>query len=161
MIKSKVCIVEGCKQSRFSSGYCKFHQSLRTDKSRNLKNSSRNLLNPWKKPIKKISEKGLIKRELKKEYTKTQFKLFQEFYDNHLEKTCFECNSKINELRSYNVHHCLPKAKYKEIALDSKYWLLLCLECHSKVETLLDSAPKVKEYTIKLLKNYEKEYKNY
>jgi len=34
------------------------------------------------------------------------------------------------------VHHLLPKSieKYKKIALNSEYWMLLCGDCHSNWE---------------------------
>lgn len=140
MIKSKKCNVEGCRQSRFSSGFCKSHQSLNTTKP--------------PKSLKKISEKGIVKKKEKKEYTQKQFKLFEEFYELHQTKRCFECNKIIFQLTSCNVHHCLPKHLYKSIALDTSYWVLVCFDCHQSTETNINNTPKIKEHTVKLKEIY-------
>src|SRR6185437_9965424 len=129
-----------CNNPRFSKGYCKSHQSLNTIKP--------------PKSIKKISDKGLVKRKEKVDYTQKQFKLFIEFYLTHPTKTCFECGRFISQLTSCNVHHCLPKSRYKNIALDTTYWVLVCFDCHQSTETNINNTPKIKEHTIKLKEKY-------
>lgn len=107
------------------------------------------------KPMKKISEKGKIKKEEKAKETVIQFEEFQKFYDQHPTKRCFECNTYIPVCRSYSVHHCLPKQTYDDIKLDWRYWTLQCGICHNKIETCIDFAPKTKAHTEKLLALYE------
>ena len=91
---------------------------------------------------------------MKRDYTQKQFKLFGEFYDLHPTKTCFECGRIISQLTSCNVHHCLPKSRFVEIALDWTYWVIVCFDCHQSTETNINNTPKIKEHTIKLKKRY-------
>ncbi len=123
MIK-KTCKYEGCESTKiWSRGFCRQHTFYKPLEKSN-------------KPIKKISENGKIKKEEKKEYTKKQFELFRKFYDEHPIKKCEQCGINIYKCLSINVHHLLPKAieKYKKVALESKYWMLLCGNCHSAWE---------------------------
>lgn len=141
MIK-KVCKYEGCESTKiWSKGFCKFHTPQKP-----LKKSF--------KPINKISEKGKIKKEEKKEYTLKQFDLFKEIYIEHLTKTCFECNRKVDGASSINFHHALYKSKYPKFALEKWNILLVCYECHEKTHTNLEKTPKIKEYTEKLKEKY-------
>ncbi len=100
--------------------------------------NKKNVQKPIKKSYlsKKPTERALIKKEAKKEYTEKQFELFQVFYNEHKTKRCEQCNINISQCLSINVHHLLPKSieKYKKIALDSRFWMLLCGNCHSSWE---------------------------
>lgn len=51
-------------------------------------------------------------------------------------KNCECCGTTLSkEFSTINVHHLLPKAKYKEVALNTDYFMLLCPKCHTEFET--------------------------
>lgn len=89
-----------------------------------------------KKPIVKVSEKQKEKNQNKKENTallhSIMYKWWKTFGDF---KTCESCGVEIqNKFSVINVHHLLPKAKYKDVALDPRYFMLLCGDCHTSFE---------------------------
>lgn len=83
------------------------------------------------KTIKKYSEKGLEKKEKKKEYTKLQFELFQEIW-NERKHNCQSCGFWLgNEPKSIFFDHLIEKSKRKDLALIKENILLVCENCHS------------------------------
>lgn len=150
----KVCIVENCNRSVFGKGYCKSHQYLRTDLKQLKKRNSK----PIKKSgyINKISEKGLIKKQEKKEYTGKQWLFFLEIWKNR-PHVSFESGLPIyGDPLSTMFHHCLEKGidKYKRYALEDWNIVLLLPSEHNQVHTDISKTPKVKEYTLKLKEKY-------
>jgi 5-methylcytosine-specific restriction endonuclease McrA len=89
-----------------------------------------------KTPIKKQTEKQKIKKQERSESSKVMIGVFIDFYREHNTKCCEECGVKITELRTYNVHHVLPKHLYPELKNDTSNFMLLCQQCHSNWETL-------------------------
>lgn len=62
-------------------------------------------------------------------------KMYDWWFSFGYNKKCEACSIKLPYYFStLNVHHLLPKSKYKDVKLDSKYWMLLCQDCHSKWE---------------------------
>lgn len=117
MIKSKPCTVEGCSQPRFAKGYCKRHQSLRTDKK--------------PKALKKISEKGKIKKELKKELVQNDMSFYLKIWlaRPHVCTFC-KCDLGVKP-KTYYFDHILEKQAFPGLRHDEENIQLLCLECHS------------------------------
>ena len=116
MIKQKKKICLGCNtpQYIFSWGKCKTCYNKE-----------------YKKPIKKISERGKILKEKKKEYTKLQFELFQEIW-NERKHNCQSCGFWLgNEPKSIFFDHLIEKSKRKDLALIKENILLVCENCHS------------------------------
>lgn len=120
MIKSsKKCKYEGCESTKIWSGsFCRFHTPQKPIKKSN-------------KPIKKISEKGKIFKEKKKEYTKIQFELFLEIW-NERKHNCQSCGFWLgNEPKSIFFDHLIEKSKRKDLALIKENILVVCENCHS------------------------------
>jgi 5-methylcytosine-specific restriction endonuclease McrA len=94
--------------------------------------------------IPKVSKK----RQKKLEEQKDLLKLDEEFYkmvwaaSNH---ECQNCNCRLPKT-AYNwmFHHLLPKAQYPQFRHTPCNIAILCLECHSKCETNIDFAPRMK-----------------
>lgn len=140
--KKKICLNCGNECYMWSKNMCKicFHK-----------------LNPTKS-IPKISEKGKIKKQEKKEYTEKQFELFKEIYEEHPTKRCFECDTWVDGKSSAQFHHCLFKSieKYKKYALEKWNILLLCETCHTQVHTDSSKTVKVNKYTEELKEKLSK-----
>jgi 5-methylcytosine-specific restriction endonuclease McrA len=90
-----------------------------------------------KTSIKKISDKQKEKNKIKKENTALLHKVMYEWWGSFGDyKSCECCGATLpKEFSTINVHHLLPKAKYKEVALNTDYFMLLCQKCHSEFET--------------------------
>lgn len=108
MIKRNPCTVEGCNYPRFAKGYCKVHQSLRTDKKKP------------KKTIKPISDKRI-----------QEMNIYRKRRDRYMEKheicEVKGCNNKSNDL-----HH--KKSRLGSLLYDEKYFFACCRSCHQKIE---------------------------
>lgn len=131
----KKCKQEECESTRiWSKGFCRFH-----------------FLKEFPpKPIKKVSEKGKVKKEQKKEYTKKQFEFFLEIWKER-EHICFETGAYLGkEPLSTMFHHCLFKSSHPQFALLKENIVLLHPDVHSQVHTDSSKTPKVEEYTKKL-----------
>ena len=136
MIKSKPCTVDGCSNPRFAKGYCKSHQKLRTDKK--------------PKGIRKISEKGKEKKELKKELIPNDmafyFKIWQKRPHN-----CFNCARDLGQkpLTLY-FDHILEKGvkKYEHLRHEEGNICLLCWDCHTN-KALIPKLVELREETKK------------
>lgn len=141
MIKSKPCIVEGCTKPRFAKGYCKNHQSLRTDKK--------------PKTLKKISEKGKIKKDLKKALYPNDMSFYFGIW-NKREHKCYNCSKDLGTkpLTLY-FDHILEKGnpKYAHLRHVEDNICLLCWDCHTN-KALLPKLIKLREETkLKLIDN--------
>lgn len=98
--------------------------------------------------IPKISKK----RKKKLEEQKDLLKLDEEFYKMvwlASKHECQNCNCKLPKT-PYNwmFHHLLEKRNYPQYRHTPENIMILCLECHSKAETNIDFAPKVKHRTL-------------
>ncbi len=113
MIKQKKKLCKGCNKETyiFSKGFCKSCVPKTT--------------------IKKYSEKGLKKKEEKKEYTKNQTEFFLEIWKER-KHNCQSCGIWLgNGAKSIFFDHLLEKNKRKDLALVKENILLVCSDCHS------------------------------
>jgi hypothetical protein len=142
MIKSKkVCEIDGCNFPVFSHSLCYFH-------------SKKKLLKKSYKPIKKISTKGVIAKEKKKEYTLKQWEFFLEIW-NERPHVCYETGKPIyGEPLSIYFHHCLEKNPYPQFALEKWNIVIVTGETHSQVHSNIDKTPKIKQLTKELKEKY-------
>lgn len=139
MIKSKPCTVDDCNNPRFAQGYCKRHQSLRTDKK--------------PKGIKKITEKGKVKKELKKALVENDMSFYLTLWLKR-EHKCEECDCNLGSKPStYNFDHILEKQSYPELRHNEENIQLLCLQCHGTKTNGIHS-PRMKELIKKLKCKY-------
>lgn len=142
MIKSNPCTVEGCSNPRFAKGYCKLHQSLRTDKK--------------PKGIRRISEKGKIKKELKKELVQNDMSFYFTIWQNR-PHICYETGKNLGVKPLITMfHHVLPKQSYPEFRHCEWNIVLLHPDVHNQVETNIDKCPKVKKLTEELKQTHGK-----
>jgi hypothetical protein len=76
-------------------------------------------------------------------------KLDKEFYREHwlaAPHRCENCGCSLGkEPHTFFFHHLLEKRNYPELRHVHENIMLLCLEDHSKAETNIDFAPKIKE----------------
>lgn len=128
MIKSKPCIVEGCKQPRWAKGYCKGHQNLRTDKK--------------PKGLKKRTEKAQAKIDLKKELFPNDMAFYLSIWLSR-PHVCYNCGKNLGPkpLTIY-FDHILEKGnpKYEHLRHVQENICLLCWDCHTNKALL----PKLK-----------------
>lgn len=123
----------------FGGGYCKIHQYLRDDSK--------------KKRINKVSEKGLIKKEDKKELLKQDFAFYQEIWDQR-EHICFNCKQYLgSEPSLLYMDHILEKSKYPQLRHIKENICLLCWDCHTAKTNgkLSEELLELRLETIKLL----------
>jgi len=138
---ARTCSIENCNYPVWSKNLCKYH-------------SPRTPLKKSNKPIKKISERGKLLKERKKQYTEKQFELFLEIWGER-EHYCFETGKYLGEeCLSIFFHHCLFKSKYPQYALNKENIVLLHGDIHSQVHVDDSKTPKVREYTKKLREQY-------
>lgn len=86
--------------------------------------------------IASFSEEGILEKQEKLENTallhKTMFEWWKSF---GIDRYCDCCDKRLPlEFSVTFVHHLLPKSKYKDVALDSNYFMLLCADCHTSFE---------------------------
>ena len=145
---SRKCSFESCERSIWARGFCQMHdpKPKKPLKSRGY--------------IKKVTPNSIKKKEEKKEFNKLMLEGFIQFFKNHPTRCCEECSRVIREeyFGTINVHHTLPKAneKYKSIALNPKYWMLLCQDCHSSWE-ISNKGDKIRQRTEENIKIFENE----
>jgi len=124
--KNKKCKYEGCKSTKiWSKGFCRFHTPKTPLKSSNklLKKSGN---------IKKISERGLVVKEKKKEYTILQTQMFLEIWSKN-PHICQSCNKYLGE-EPLNLYfdHLIEKSGRKDLALIKENIFICCGDCHSR-----------------------------
>ena len=136
-IKRREKICKSCGQSRllFSRGRCQ--QCARREDA---------------KPIAKVSEKGKIKREAKKDLIEEDKIFYMEVW-NASPHICHECNKKLSNPPSMSYfHHLLEKRNYPQFRHTPENIALLCWNCHQQVEIFIDKAPKTKFLTEQIRK---------
>jgi hypothetical protein len=115
----KTCKHENCKYNVFGGGYCRMHQSYRTDKKpTKIKQTGR---------IRPISGKQRIKNQ---DYSK----LREVFLKGHPLCEAKLCNC---EKIATDVHHKKGRGVYL-LAIET--WLAICRTCHQWVEEHPDEA---------------------
>lgn len=135
MIKSKPCAVDDCTSPRFAKGLCKRHQSLRTDDKK-------------PKGLKKITEKGKEKKELKKALYPTDMAFYFGIW-NKRPHVCYNCDKDLGA-RPLTLYfdHILEKGspKYAHLRYEEDNICLLCWDCHTN-KALIPKLVKLREDT--------------
>ncbi len=136
----KICKYDGCSNPVFGGGYCKYHQSHRTDKK--------------PKRIKQVSSKGMVKRENKKVLIGEDKKFYLEIWIER-DNVCYETGEHLgNEPLMTMFHHVLLKSKYPQYRHKKWNIILLKPDIHNQVHLNIDKCPKVKELTERLKEEY-------
>lgn len=112
--------------------------------------------------LKKISEKGKIKRKEDVQKTEQLHKFFRDTWDQQEDDQGFcYCYQSGQELpgwlfrsNSACYHHLLPKSLYPQFEKEAWNIVILHPDVHAKVEQSLDNCPKVKELTLKMMEEY-------
>lgn len=64
---------------------------------------------------------------------------------------CQNCECKLpKEPQTFMFHHLLEKRNYPQFRYTPENIMILCLTCHSKAETNIDFAPKIKQRRIEV-----------
>ena len=91
-------------------------------------------LNPPKQ-INKFSEKGLKKKEEKKEYVELVHRAMYNWWLKQPKNECMSCGCKLpKQFHTWMVDHKIMKSIHPELAMEEKNFFLCCLECHSSKE---------------------------
>jgi len=99
---------------------------------------------PKKYIIPKVSAKKKAKLEIEKQTLQKDKEFYQEVYNASPHK-CQNCDCKLPKQPSnFMFHHLLEKRNYPQFRYTPENIMILCLECHSKAETNIDFAPKIK-----------------
>lgn len=123
---------------------------------RKLKEQAKEPRAPKKYVIPKVSKKRQKKLEEQKELLKKD----EEFYkmvwaasDNR----CQNCDCTLPRTPSnFMFHHILEKRNYPQYRHTPENVAILCLMCHSKCETNIDFAPRIKQRRLEAEKNCNK-----
>ncbi len=105
------------------------------------------------KPVKrysipKVSKKRQKKLAEQKVTAERDAEFYKEVYAASPHK-CQNCDCKLPRTPSnFMFHHLLEKRNYPQYRYVPENIAILCLECHSKCETNIDFAPKVKFRTL-------------
>lgn len=135
MIKSKPCTVDGCSQPRWAKGFCKRHQSLRTDGKK-------------PKPIKARSVAGQKKIELKKDLYPNDMAFYFKIWMKRAH-VCYNCGCDLgNKPLTLYFDHILEKGteKYAHLRYEEDNICLLCWDCHTN-KALLPKLVALREKT--------------
>jgi 5-methylcytosine-specific restriction endonuclease McrA len=121
------------------------------DRAENLRRIKMESLEPKPKKkytIPKVSKKRQKKLDENKELIKKDAEFYQEVYAASPHR-CQNCDCKLPRTPSnFMFHHLLPKRSCPQYRHTPENIMILCLECHSKAETNIDFAPKVKFRTL-------------
>lgn len=122
----------------------------------NIKASANDPKPKKKYVIPKVSKKRLKKLEDQKELLKLDEAFYKEVWAASPHK-CQNCDCKLPKT-PYNwmFHHLLEKRNYPQFRHVPENIMILCLECHSKAETNIDFAPKIKQRRDHSLNNCHK-----
>lgn len=135
-------MVDGCHHKRFSHGYCKSHQWMRTD-------------NKKPKPIKKVSEKGKIKRQEKAALFHEDVEFYLSVWEIKYPHKCYNCDKELSQPLLLYFDHILEKGneKYKHLRYEILNICYLCWVCHTDKSNgiLSDKLKALRESTITLL----------
>ena len=101
------------------------------------------------KPVKKyVIPKVSKKRQKLLQEQKELAKMDEEFYKEVYAASpheCQNCDCKLPRTPSnFMFHHLLEKRNYPQFRHTPENIMILCLECHSKAETNIDFAPRIK-----------------
>ena len=94
----------------------------------------RSVLKKKYSPIKKYSEKGLIKKKEKSENTKKLHKWFEELWQSEPHTSEISGKWLGSENSSAYWHHIIPKSKCRELEFERRNIVRLTLEEHQQVE---------------------------
>ena len=125
------CEIEDCENPVFGKNRCKRHYP--------------------KTPIKKLTEKGLVKKEEKKKKTKELHKWFLELWDKRADKNgnveCFESGTLLSHTifkhNSCCYSHYFPKSKYPQYALEEWNTEIVHPNEHAQWEANPEKCPKM------------------
>lgn len=125
-----------------------------------------------KSPLRKISERGLIKKEEKKIQAEKRRQMFLEIWDEReieeirydgIKTGKFYCEDFETGIRLYRIpfrentccyHHILEKSKYPEYDLCKWNIVIISPFNHDQVHTNIDKTPKVKAKTEELYQKH-------
>ncbi len=111
---------------------------------------------PVKEKKKYVIPKVSKKRAAKIDAEKKVFEIDKEFYREIYAASphwCQNCGKKLpKEPQTFMFHHLLPKRHYSQFRHTPENIMILCLVCHSKAETNIDFAPKIKARRIEVEK---------
>lgn len=106
--------------------------------------------------IPKVSEKR--KKQIQKD--KATFERDKEFYKEVYTASPHKCQNCFRNLprhpQTFMFHHLLEKRNYPQFRYVPENIMILCLECHSKAETNIDFAPRIKQRRIEAEQNSHK-----
>lgn len=95
--------------------------------------------------IPKVSKKRQKKLEDQKKLLKLDGEFYKEIYNASPNK-CQNCDCKLPRTPSnFMFHHLLEKRNYPQYRHTPENIMILCLTCHSKAETNIDFAPRIKQ----------------
>jgi hypothetical protein len=116
------------------------------DELRKLKEDAENRPIP-KNAIRKVSDKRAAKLSEQIKMAELDEAFYKKLWSERPHK-CVECGKSLgNTFKKWFFHHLLPKSKYPQFRHDPLNIVFADLECHSKAETNIDFAPKIKELT--------------
>ena len=138
---ARTCSIENCNYPVWSKNLCKYHNPKTPLKKSN-------------KPIKKISEKGKIKKEERKtwlnELHEWEMQLWDKLEDKNGYVYCYETGKPMHRSSYRNnlciYSHCYPKSVYKEIAMKDWNLLLVLPEIHDLWGQDSSKTPRMKKY---------------
>lgn len=117
----KQCKATGCTNNVWSGGLCRGHQYLNEEKANERR---KNLVEKF---LKRREEKIIKEREEKK----LMWAVFEQVWEEN-PHYCYSCDKWLGEtLFSYHVDHIIEKQKRKDLLLEKKNMVLVCLDCHS------------------------------
>jgi hypothetical protein len=141
----KQCSYKGCSYSQFGGGYCRNHQSQRTDKKRKFLNRT---------PIRKRSKKMTKSLGEQKSKQKRDWEFYLDIWDER-PHFCFETDQYLgDEPLTVYFHHVLEKGTRRYAKYRHCKWniVLISWPVHDQVGMDIDKCPKIKAYHDKLLK---------
>jgi len=109
-----------------------------------------------RKPIAKVSAKRKKKLQEQKETLEKDAAFYKEIYNASPHK-CQNCDCRLPITPSnFMFHHILEKRNYPQYRYVPENIAILCLECHSKCETNIEFAPRIKQRRLDAEKNHHK-----
>lgn len=143
MKTKRTCEIEDCKYPVFGKNRCQKHYPKST--------------------IKKITERGLVKKQEKKERTEKLISFYLDLWDKKADRNgnvnCFESGT----LLSYTIYknniccysHQIGKKVRPDLAFNEENVLIVHPNIHTAWEADPKSCPKMYDYTKKLKEKYE------
>lgn len=76
---------------------------------------------------------------------------YQSYWNRYQERFCVECGIELRTFKRWHIHHLIAKKHWKDydvdIVFDDDNCVYVCLECHSRAETKLDTTETIKKFT--------------